>query len=150
MEGFYEFWDELRRRHPNLIIDTCAKAAAASLETIGRSTPLSRTDFVHHAMADQCHTHGLLQWVPLNSTFSDNLSTHNEYRIRSSMTAGISYGLFSAGDVSQPHFDYQRFPFAEVRKSMAQYVSIQKYFYGDYRMPPIPHRWHIRWSPFLR
>jgi alpha-galactosidase len=133
VEGFYEFWDELRRRHPNLIIDTCASGGRrVDLETIGRSTPLSRTDFVHHAEADQCHTHGLLQWVPLNSTFSNNLSTHNEYRIRSSMTAGLCYGMFGAGDQAQPPFNFQGFPFTDVKKSLAQYISIQKYFYGDY------------------
>jgi hypothetical protein len=39
VEGFYEFWDELRRRHPNLIIDDCASGGRRiDLETIGRST----------------------------------------------------------------------------------------------------------------
>src|SRR5208283_2847137 len=133
VDGFYAFWDELLRRHPHLIIDDCASGGRRiDLETIGRSTPLSRTDFVRRLPADQCHTHGLLQWVPLNTTFSENLSTRNQYRIRSSMTAGLAYGLFSQGDIPQPKFDYQDFPFAEVRRSLEQYLSMQKYFYGDY------------------
>ena len=133
VEGFYAFWDELRRRHPNLLIDDCASGGRRiDLESISRSTPLSRTDFVGDLLADQCHTYGLLQWVPLNTTIAGNLTTHNEYKISSSMTAGLCYGLFSAGDVPQPKANYRDFPFAEVKRSVEQYLSIRKYFYGDY------------------
>jgi alpha-galactosidase len=133
VEGFYAFWDELRRRHPNLIIDDCASGGRRiDLETISRSTALSRTDFVGHSQADQCHTHGLLQWVPLNTTIAGNFSTHNEYKMRSGMTAGLCYSLFSAGDVPQPKANYKDFPFAEVKKSVEQYRSLQKYYYGDF------------------
>jgi alpha-galactosidase len=133
IEGFYAFWDELRSRHPHLIIDDCASGGRRiDLETIGRSTALSRTDFVGNLLADQCHTHGLLQWVPLNTTIGANLTIHNEYPIRSSMTAGLSYGLFATGDNAQGKVDFASFPFAQVKKSLEQYRSIQKYFYGDY------------------
>src|SRR5581483_8452874 len=133
IEGFYAFWDELLRRHPNLIIDDCASGGRRiDLETIGRSTALSRTDFVGNPVADQCHTLGLLEWVPLNTTIGPRLSVNNKYVLRSSMTAGLSYGLFAAGDVPQSRPDYGAFPFAEVKKSLEQYRSIQKYFYGDY------------------
>ena len=30
VEGFLAYWDELRRRHPEMPIDTCAAAAAAT------------------------------------------------------------------------------------------------------------------------
>lgn len=133
IEGLYAFWDELLRRHPNLIIDDCASGGRRiDLETIGRSTPLSRTDFVRDVLADQCQTHGLLDWVPLNTTFCRNLSTHNDYPIRSSMTSGLSYGLFASGDVAQAKIDFANFPFAAVKQSLDQFRSIQKYFYGDY------------------
>lgn len=133
IEGFYAFWDELLRRHPNLIIDDCASGGRRiDLETIGRSTALSRTDFVGNLVADQCHSFGLFEWVPLNTTIGGNLSRNNEYRVRSSMTSGFSYGLFTTGDVAQPKADLRDFPFEEVKKSLAQYRSIRKYFYGDY------------------
>lgn len=133
VEGFYAFWDELRRRHPNLIIDDCASGGRRiDLETIGRSTPLSRTDFVGHTLADQCHTQGLLQWVPLNTTFAGLLSTRNEYMVRSGMTAGLCYNVFSSGDVPQAKTDYASIPYAAIRFSVEQYLSLQKYFYGDF------------------
>ncbi len=133
IEGLYAFWDELRRRHPNLMIDDCASGGRRlDLETLSRSTVCSRTDFVGNLLADQCHTFGLLRWVPLNSTLGANLTTHNEYRVRSSMSSGLSYGLFTAGDTPQPRTDYGHFPFAEIKQSVEQYRSVQKYFYGDY------------------
>jgi len=131
--GLYAFWDELLRRHPHLIIDDCASGGRRiDLETIGRSTALSRTDFVGDLLADQCHTYGLLNWVPLNTTIASSLTTHNEYRVRSSMTGGLSYGLFASGDVAQGRVDFASFPFAEIKKSLEQYRSVEKYFYGDY------------------
>lgn len=133
IEGLYEFWDELRRRHPNLLIDDCASGGRRlDLETLGRSIALSRTDFVGNTLADQCHSYGLLQWVPLNTIFTVNLSAQSDYPIRSSMTGGISYGLFGAGEAAQPKIDYAKFPFAAVKKSLEKYGLIQKYFYGDF------------------
>jgi alpha-galactosidase len=133
IEGFYAFWDELLRRHPKLIIDDCASGGRRiDLETIGRSTAFSRTDFVGDILANQNHSYGLLNWVPLNTTSAGNLSTGNEYRIRSTMTSGLSYGLFTSGDRPQRKADYDNFPFAEVKRSLEQYRLIAKYFYGDY------------------
>ena len=133
IEGLYEFWDELRRRHPRLLIDDCASGGRRiDLETVGRSIALSRTDFVGNTLADQCHSYGLLQWVPLNTIFTINLSADSDYPIRSSMTGGISYGLFGAGEAAQPKIDYARFPFTAVKRSLEKYQAIQKYFYGDF------------------
>ncbi len=133
IEGLYAFWDELLRRYPNLIIDDCASGGRRiDLETIGRSTALSRTDFVFNMLANQCHSYGLLEWVPLNTTSAGNLSTHNEYPIRSSMTSGLSFGLFNSGDAPQAKVDLAHFPFAEVKRSVERYRAIRKYFYGDY------------------
>jgi alpha-galactosidase len=133
VEGLYAFWDELLRRHPRLMIDDCASGGRRiDLETIGRSMPLTRTDFVGNILAGQCHSYGLNLWVPLQTTTSGNLGAQTDYNLRSSMTAGLAFGLFSRGDAPQGKADYQHFPFAEVRRSLEQFRSIQKYFYGDY------------------
>ena len=66
IEGLYAFWDGLLARHPGLIIDNCASGGRRiDLETIGRATPFWRTDGPRDAIAHQCHTYGLLPWVPL-------------------------------------------------------------------------------------
>ena len=72
IEGLYAFWDELLKRHPDLLIDNCASGGRRiDLETVGRSTPFWRTDGPRDPVAHQCHTYGLLSWVPLSSTGQD-------------------------------------------------------------------------------
>lgn len=133
IEGLYAFWDELLGRHPHLLIDDCASGGRRiDLETIGRSMALSRTDFVGDLIANQCHSYGLNFWIPLAATSAGNLSTGNDYRIRSSMTAGLGYGLFTSGDRAQLPAHFEAFPFAEVKTSLEHYRSLQRYFYGDY------------------
>jgi alpha-galactosidase len=119
IEGLYAFWDELRRRHPGLLIDDCASGGRRiDLETIGRAAVLSRTDYVGHVLANQCHSYGLLRWVPMGSTLIGDLGSENRYLLRSGMTAGLSYGLFADGDYAQAKTDYSAFPFGEVKKSL--------------------------------
>lgn len=66
--GYLAFWDELRRRHPGLLIDSCASGGRRNdLETLRRSVPLLRSDFQfgHEAtMPNQGHTYGISSWIP--------------------------------------------------------------------------------------
>jgi hypothetical protein len=68
----------------------------------------------------------------MHTTTAGTLGTGNEYRVRSSMTTGLSFGLFATGDHAQGNTDYDKFPFAEVKRSIEQYRSIQRFFYGDF------------------
>ena len=75
VEGLYAFWDELRRRHPQLWIDNCASGGRRiDLETLTRSLPLLPSDFQDEAglpyglglrIGEQCISAGLARWVPL-------------------------------------------------------------------------------------
>ena len=131
VDGLYAFWDALRERHPNLIIDVCASGGRRiDLETIGRATAFSRSDYVGSLEANQCHSLGLLRWVPLDSTLAGNVATDTDYRIRSSMTAGLCYETFMTGDGSQGK--YSSLPYAEIKHSLERYTEIQRYFYGDF------------------
>ena len=133
VEGLYEFWDGLRQRHPNLVIDVCASGGRRiDLETIGRCLPLWRTDFPNSNTGKQCHTYGLLHWVPLNSTSAGNLGDGTMYDLRSSMCSGLVFGLFGHDDQAQTKEDYSGFPFEGVKKELEQQRWIEKYFYGDY------------------
>ena len=133
VEGLYAYWDALRERHPNLIIDDCASGGRRiDMETIDRATAFSRTDYVRSLEANQCHSHGLLRWVPLNSTLAGNIATDTDYRIRSSVTAGLCYDLFMTGARAQDNTEYSSLPFAEIKRSLERYREIQRYFYGDF------------------
>ena len=124
IEGLYAMWDELLRRHPGLAIDNCASGGRRiDLETIGRSTALWRTDWPADAIHRQCHTFGLLSWVPLNMSDGAVLTKGNEYEWRSAMTAGMNVKLPDQDDEESAR---------QAKAAIEQYLSIQKFYYGDY------------------
>ncbi|MCU0960720.1 MAG: alpha-galactosidase [Pirellulaceae bacterium] len=124
VEGLYAMWDELLRRHPHLAIDNCASGGRRiDLETIGRATALWRTDWPVDAIHRQCHSFGLLQWVPLHMSDGPVLAAGNEYELRSAMTAGLNVKLPPQDDDASAR---------QAQAMIDQYRSIQKYFYGDF------------------
>ncbi len=124
VEGLYAMWDELLRRHPHLAIDNCASGGRRiDLETIGRATALWRTDWPVDAVHRQCHTFGLMQWVPLHMSEGVPLTAGNEYELRSAMTAGLNVKLPPQDDEASAR---------QAKAMIEQYQSIQKYFYGDF------------------
>jgi alpha-galactosidase len=71
VEGYLAYWDELRRRHPSLLIDSCASGGRRNdLETLRRAVPLLRSDYQAFdgnpafAPGNQGHTYGLSSWIP--------------------------------------------------------------------------------------
>jgi len=74
VQGHLAFWDELRRRHPGLRIDSCASGGRRNdLETMRRAVPLLRSDFQFPDMkgvieGNQGHTYGLSSWLPFQGT----------------------------------------------------------------------------------
>lgn len=124
VEGLYTMWDELLRRHPQLAIDNCASGGRRiDLETIGRATALWRTDWPVDALHRQCHTFGLMSWVPLHMSDGPALEKGNDYELRSAMTAGLNVKLPAKDDEAS----VQRAKFM-----IEQYLGIQRFFYGDY------------------
>ena len=72
IEGLYAFWDELRQRHPGLLIDNCASGGRRlDLETISRSAALWRSDFQcrpeFNPAGMQGQTYGISSWIPLSA-----------------------------------------------------------------------------------
>jgi len=133
VEGTYAMWDELRTRHPNLLIDNCASGGRRiELEMMKRSVPLWRTDYNCFPWlvteATQAHTFGLAHWVPTNS-ISPFLTVADTYQCRSGLSSGVIYGIeeFGQRSASDPDFDWQwqRDRIAEAKRAMP-------YFYGDF------------------
>ena len=130
IEGLYAFWDTLLARDPNLIIDNCASGGRRiDLETTGRSTPFWRTDGPRDPIAHQCHTYGLLAWVPFSATSQDIAG--DDYEFRSSMCSSLCINWEHSGD--GPQKPYRKdFPYDWARKTLNQYISIRDNYYGDY------------------
>jgi alpha-galactosidase len=135
VEGQYALWDELLRRHPGLIIDNCASGGRRiDLESIRRSTPLWRTDYaVGHRDPTpcQCHTYGLMFWVPLNGTGGGYLKDLDRYTLRSMMCSSLVVGLSGHGDAQQPLIP-EDYPFAHAKALLEEYLRVREYFCADY------------------
>jgi len=130
IEGLYRFWDALLAKHPGLMIDNCASGGRRiDLETIGRSTPFWRTDGPRDAVAHQCHSYGLLAWVPLSAISQDREG--DTYEFRSSMCSGLCVNWFHSGDGPQQKFPAD-FPFAWGKQILDQYLKLRLFYYGDY------------------
>src|SRR5207253_11022667 len=94
LTGYLAYWDELRRRHPNLLIDTCASGGRRNdLETLRRSVPLWRSDDQGDPTTEQGHTYGLSLWCPYHGT---GIGTDSTYLLRSAMIP--SYMVFLRPD----------------------------------------------------
>jgi alpha-galactosidase len=102
--GYLAYWDELRRRHPGLLIDTCASGGRRNdLETLRRSVPLHVTD---HDYADytarQNLAYGLALWVPLYGTMVCKRDAVDVYAVRSAVGTRLGLGF----DVRLPDLDW--------------------------------------------
>ena len=70
--GYLAYWDELRRRHPDMLIDSCASGGRRNdLETMRRAVPLLRSDYIMEPVGNQCHTYGISFWYPYSAPARD-------------------------------------------------------------------------------
>jgi alpha-galactosidase len=133
-EGLLEFWDGLRRRHPQLILDIVQRG---DLETISRAVDLSRADYPVSPDADpigaQISTEGLAYWRPHFGTLLQ-VRPRDTYHFRSGMAPGLAFALFNvAGYPNQVgSFIPADFPFDWMRNMVVQLKLVRPYYYGDY------------------
>jgi alpha-galactosidase len=129
IEGLYALWDELLRRHPNLIIDNCASGGRRiDLETISRSVVLWRTDYVgYDSEGPQSHNLALNQYLPSTATslysINPNDSLTDAYIFRSHLAAG----MVLAWDPGKSDFNAE-----EARQRIKEFKLLRPLFYGDF------------------
>ena len=123
--GYLAFWDELRRRHPGLLIDTCASGGRRNdLETLRRSVPLHKSDMEYgNLTSKQTQFYGLAFWEPYFGAPVYPADRVDVYGFRSgiSMMTGLGY------DSRRKDLDY-----ALLRKLVAQRDEVVPNYYGDY------------------
>lgn len=122
VSGYLEFWDQLRRRHPGLLIDSCASGGHRNdLETMRRSLPFLRSDFIQDAVGNQCHTYGLSFWLPYHGTGTDQLTP---YDLRSALACPH---FIACWDLRDRKLDYNF-----LRQTIADWRSYADNYLGDY------------------
>lgn len=124
VQGHLVFWDELKRRNPQLRIDACASGGRRNdLETMRRAVPLLRSDFQWDFMDDviegnQGQTYGLSSWLPFQGT---GVYFYDSYSYRSYYMPG-----FGMGGLSPENTAAQQKAYSECRKIAPDML------FGDY------------------
>ena len=66
IQGYYNYWDELLRRNPGILIDSCASGGRRNdIETMRRAVPLHYTDVLYGVHPVKQKQHRLMfEWIP--------------------------------------------------------------------------------------
>jgi len=121
VEGYLAYWDELRRRHPGMLIDSCASGGRRDdLETMRRAVPLLRTDYEFQSGGNQCHTYGFDLWLPFHECGNRDL---DPYSFRSNMSPMMGF----VWDVRRKDLDYKL-----ARRLVGQWRKVADYYFGDF------------------
>ncbi len=130
VQGYLAYWDELRRRHPRLLIDSCASGGRRNdLETLRRAVPLLRSDYQSfqgdpaYAPGNQGHTYGLSLWIPYYGQGVYDNPRDLLYSVRSSMSPAFGF----CADVRKPGVDW-----AAIRRIAADWRRVAHFFLGDF------------------
>jgi alpha-galactosidase len=130
VNGYLSYWDELRRRHPGLLIDDCSSGGRrVDLESLRRSVPLWRSDYIIEPIGMQNQTYGISLWFPYEGLASQiaesgtDKKTIDTYAFRSDMYPSIH----AHWDVRRTDIDYKR-----LGQLVDQWRQIAPDYAGDY------------------
>jgi alpha-galactosidase len=132
--GYLAYWDELRRRHPGMLIDSCASGGRRNdLETMRRAIPLLRSDYLFEPVGQQGHTYGLSMWLPVYGTGYNPSNTVGW----GEGTGGNSYNPYMRRSNMCPAnigcFDFRvAVDDALIQKLYQEWLEIAPDYYGDY------------------
>ncbi len=119
--GYLAYWDELRRRHPDMLIDSCASGGRRNdLETLRRAVPLLRSDYIIEPVGNQGHTYGIAFWMPYYGTGSGAVDT---YMLRSVLCPHFT----ACFDMRRTDLDFDL-----VRRVLGQWRQYAGDYFGDY------------------
>ena len=119
--GYLAYWDELRRRHPGMLIDSCASGGRRNdIETLRRAVPLLRSDWLLEPTSQQNHAYGLASWIPLYGTGQNQFEP---YGFRSCMCPYLN----TCYDMRNRDANWDM-----ARKLVGDWKKINKYYYGDF------------------
>lgn len=130
VQGYLAYWDELRRRHPGMLIDSCASGGRRNdLETVRRSVPLLRSDYQSfqgdptYALGNQCHTYALSAWLPYHGQGVYFKEEYFTYCARSYMCPAFAIALAVPKEtVNWPLY----------RRTLDDWRRIAPTYWGDY------------------
>ena len=123
--GYLAYWDELLRRRPGLLIDSCASGGRRNdLETMRRSVPLHKTDYNYSDLpVKQAFHHTLSSWIPYYGAPVLPVDSVDACAFRSAFAPCLMLGF----DMRRADLDYPL-----MARLAAEWRHIAPCFYGDY------------------
>jgi alpha-galactosidase len=89
--GHLAYWDELRRRHPGMLIDSCASGGRRlDLESVRRGVANTRTDYRFEPIGTQGQHYGISFWLPFTGS---GVYQDTPYVMRSHMNTQFGCGV---------------------------------------------------------
>lgn len=141
--GYLAYWDELRRRHPGMLIDSCASGGRRNdLETLRRAVPFIRSDYLFEPIGQQGHMYGISFWMPYNGTGTDDRESIRSSKIFKAdwlpesgtlesdpylFRSVMALHLTPCYDMREKTLDY-----ATLRRLWDQWRQVAPNYYGDY------------------
>ncbi|MHB1038489.1 MAG: NPCBM/NEW2 domain-containing protein [Pirellulales bacterium] len=125
VQGYLAYWDALRRRHPKLVIDSCASGGRRNdLETMRRAVALHPTDYNYGDLAaKQAFHQSLFSWLPYFGSNTVPVDTVTAYAFRSGHALSMVLGY----DLRRNDLDYPL-----LRKLSDEAHLVRPYYFGDY------------------
>ena len=132
VQGHLAFWDELRRRHPEIWIDCSASGGRRNdLETMRRSLPLRRSDYEGRApdgrggdttVPMQAQTYALAAWLPFYGVFG---VVDGPYHTRSCYSPSFGTWVPKALEMDEAKR-------VEVKRAFEEVARVGPFMLGDY------------------
>jgi alpha-galactosidase len=115
------YFDELLRRHPDLLIDMCASGGRRNdLETLRRGIPITRSDYSLEPVGMQNITYGISLWIPV---YGSGTMAVDPYSIRSGWAPRFGFGW----DVGNKDLDIDF-----LRRMFQEWQNSADYLFGDF------------------
>lgn len=151
VQGYLTFFDELRRRHPDIIIDSCSSGGRRNdLETLRRAIILLRSDYqtpqgrffspndaTPLQVGNQGQTYGLSSWVPYAGGVS---YFEDDYDRRSHLTPLLALMPRELCEATMQHYCGQeriyellgQIDWPAFRQAVSEWRQVADAFLGDY------------------
>ena len=125
VQGYLAYWDALRKKHPQLIIDSCASGGRRNdLETMRRAIALHPTDYNYGDLTTkQAFHHSLWSWLPSFGSNTVPVDSVDAYAIRSGHARHVVLGY----DFRRSDLDYEK-----LRALVSEWRQIVPAYAGDY------------------
>jgi alpha-galactosidase len=121
--GLLAYWDELLRRHPEMLYDNCAGGGRRNdLESMRRGVAYCKSDYALEPVGVQCETYGLAMWYPcFGASWGDS---DDAYICRSNMAHLVG----ACVDVNKK--DHYRD--GKIVKRLDEWRKTTAHFWGDF------------------